>query len=134
VLDLELSACNAYSGSLFLVQGSRGTLKGDESSLTWKYFKPAEAPALKLDTRPLRNEKGEPVYCREKLTFYEEFWDADRGDRNTRDGFAEKGLAYYRSLHANFTEGAGFAVKPGEVMLQMKVIGAAHAQNKAVFK
>jgi predicted dehydrogenase len=134
-VDLELSACNAYPGSLFLVQGTQGTLKGNETSLTWKYFKPAETPALKLDTRPLRNEKGEPVYCREKLNFYEESWNADTKDRNPHEyDFTEKGLAYYRALHANFSESADFAVKHGEVMLQMKVMGAAHAQNKGVFR
>jgi predicted dehydrogenase len=134
VVDLELSACNAYPGSLFLVQGSQGTLKGNESSLTWKYFKPAETPALKLDTRPLRNEKGEPVYCREKLNFYEETWNVDTGNRNPHEyDFTEKGLAYYRSLHANFCSGTDFAVKHEEVMLQMKVMGAAHRQNKEVF-
>jgi predicted dehydrogenase len=132
--DLELSSCNAFPGSLFLIQGTQGTLKGNETSLSWKYFKPAETPPLKLDPRPLRNERCEPLYCREKLNLYEESWNADVGDRNPHEyDFTEKGLAYYRALHANFQGGADFPVKNEEVMLQMKVMGAAHRQNQGLF-
>jgi predicted dehydrogenase len=134
VVDLELSSCNAYQGYLFLIQGTQGTLKGNETTLSWKYFKPAETPALKLDPRPLRNEQCEPLYCREKLTFYEETWNADIGGRNPHEyDFTEKGLAFYRSLYANFVSGADFVIKHEQVLLQMKVMGAAHAQNKDVF-
>jgi predicted dehydrogenase len=134
VVDLELSSCNTYPGNLFLVQGTQGTLKGNETSLSWKYFKPAETPALRLDPRPLRNEKGEPLYCREKLNFYEETWNADLGSRDPHEyDFTEKGLNYYRNLHANFTTGAEFIIKNEQVLLQMKVMGAAHAQNKKLF-
>ena len=132
--DIELSACNAYPVQLLLIQGTRGTLKGDEKSLLWKYFKPEETAPLVLDTRPLRNEKGEPVYCREKLNFYEESWTADCGNQNPFEyDFNEKGLAYYRSLHASFTGNTDFAIKNEQVMLQMKVMGAAHAQNEKLF-
>ncbi|MDR0877620.1 MAG: Gfo/Idh/MocA family oxidoreductase [Treponema sp.] len=134
VVDLELSASNAYPTDLFHVQGTQGSLKGSETSFTWKYFKPEETSALKLDTRPLRNEKCEPLYCREKLNFYEETWNADIGGRNPHEyDFTEKGLAYYRGLHANFLNGADFAIKHEQVLLQMKVMGAAHAQNKKLF-
>ena len=134
MIDLQLSSCNTYPTQLLLVQGTQGTLKGNETSLNWKYFKPAEETPLKLDTRPLRNEKGEPVYCREKLSFYEESWIADTGGRTPHEyDFTERGLAYYRALHANFSGGADFAVKNEHLLLQMKVIGAAHAQNRGLF-
>jgi predicted dehydrogenase len=133
-VDLELSACNAFPGKLFLVQGTQGTLTGSETSFTWKYFKPAETPAIKLDPKPLRNENCEPLYCREKLNFSEETWNADIGERNPHEyDFTEKGLAYYRGLHANFLNNTDFAVKTEQVMLQMKVMGMAHARNKALF-
>jgi predicted dehydrogenase len=133
--DIELSACNTYPTQLLLLQGTKGTLKGNETSLNWKYFKAEEAVPLKLDTRPQRNEKGEPVYCREKLSFYEESWTADFGARTPHEyDFTERGLAYYRALHANFTEGKDFAIKDEQLLLQMKVIGTAHAQNKGLFK
>ena len=135
VVDLELTASNAFPLQPFLVQGTQGTLTGSVTSLTWKYFKPAEVTPLKLDTRPLRNEKGEPIYCGEKLTIHEEKWEQTLGGTNPREYDSnEKGLAYYRALHANFTSGADFAVKNEQVMLQMKVMGAAHAQNKTLFR
>jgi predicted dehydrogenase len=134
-VDLELSACNAFPNDLFLIQGTRGTLKGSETSFIWKYFKPSETPPLKLDTRPLRNEQCEPLYCREKLNFYEESWNADIGNRNPHEyDFTEKGLTFYRSLYANFFGGADFEIKNEQVMLQMKVMGMAHARNKALFR
>ena len=133
--DIQLSSCNAFPVQLLLVQGTQGTMKGNETSLSWKYFKPQEATPLKLDTRPLRNEKGEPLYCREKLNFYEESWTPELGSRSPHEyDFTEKGLAYYRALYANFTSGVDFAVKNEHLLLQMNVMGSAHAQNKGLFK
>jgi predicted dehydrogenase len=137
VADIELTASNAYANkdNLFLIQGTQGTLKGHDTTLTWKYFKPSETEPLKLDLRPLRDEKGEPIYCREKLNFHEESWTADVGTRTPSEyDFTERGLAYYRALHASFTGNTEFDVKNEQLMLQMKVMEAAHAQNKELFK
>jgi predicted dehydrogenase len=135
LFDLEHSASNAYPSQRYLVQGTQGTLKGNETSLAWKYFKPAEASPLKLDPRPLRDGNGIPVYCKEQLKYYEDSWNADVGTRSpTEYDETEQGLGYYRSLHDSFTGGADFAIKNEQVMLQMKVMGAAHAQNKGLFQ
>jgi len=132
--DLQFSACNAYAADDFHIHGTQGTLKGGESSLKWKYYKPAEAAPIKLETRPLRNEKGEPVYCREKLSFYEEEWKVNPGDQSPQQyQFNEKGLTYYKKLHAALTSGADFPIKNEQVLLQMKVIEEAHAQNSKLF-
>ena len=134
VADLQFSACNAFPFEPFLIHGTQGTLKGSETSLTWKYFKPAEAVPLELETSPLRNEKGEPIYCREKLNIHEESWKVDSGTMTPQQyEFNVKGMTYYRGLHANFSGGADFDVKNEQVLLQMKVIGAAHAQNRKLF-
>jgi predicted dehydrogenase len=134
LIDIEHTASNGYPTQLYQVQGTNGTLKGSGTSLAWKYFKPSEETPLKLDTRPLRNEKGEPVYCREKLKLYEDSWNADVGSQNPHEYDADQqGLSYYRALHANFTSNADFPVKHEHIMLQMKVMGAAHAQNKGLF-
>lgn len=135
MIDLELSASNAFPNQLFLIHGTHGSLKGNETTLTWKYFNPAEVKPLMLDTHPLRNENGEPVYCREKLKIYEENWSAEIGTREPHEyDFIEKGLAFYHALYANFTDNTDFDIKLEQVMLQMKVIGTAHAQNKKLFE
>ena len=135
LIDLELTASNAYPSKQFLVQGTQGTLSGSSTSLSWKYFKPSELTPLKLDTRPLRNEKGEPVYCSEKLPLHEENWSVDAGDRAPNEyDFTERGLAYYRNLYDNITGDAEFAIKNEQLLLQMKVMEAAHTQNKELFK
>ena len=134
VVDIELTASNAFPGSPILIQGTQGTLAGSVTSFSWKYFKPEETPALKLDTRPLRNEKGEPVYCSEKLNIHEESWTPDLGNQSPHQyDFTEKGLAFYRALHDSFVNNKDFFIKNEEVLLQMKVMGEAHAQNKGLF-
>ena len=132
VLDLVHTSCNAFPSQFFLVQGTQGTLKGDTKSLAWKFFKPEEAPPLKLDTQPMRNEKGEPIYCSEQLKFYEEGWQAGTGNHGSDE--VNEGLAYYRALHASFTRNDEFAVKNEHLMLQMKVMEEAYAQNRDLFK
>ncbi|MCL2833551.1 MAG: Gfo/Idh/MocA family oxidoreductase [Treponema sp.] len=132
--DLQFSACNAFPSQTFLIHGTQGTLYGSETSLKWKYFKPLEAPPLKLEPGTLRNEKGEPIYCREKLEFYEDSWTMDSGSLAPQQfEFNAKGLTYYRALHASLTAGAEFPIKNEQVMLQMKVFGSAHAQNTRLF-
>ena len=118
-----------------MVQGTQGTLKGSETSLLWKYFKPEEAAPIKLTTLTLKNEKGEPIYCREKLNFYEESWKAEPGIKSPGEYDAdEQGFGYYRALHKSFVNNEEFAITHEHLMLQMKVMGAAHAQNKNLFK
>ena len=134
MIDIEHTASNAYPTQLYHVQGTNGTLKGSVSSLNWKYFKPEEAGPLKLDPRPLRNEKGEPVYCSEKLNFYEDSWTLDAGTEKP-GAFDEniQGLSYYRALYNSFINDQEFDVKNEQVLLQMKIMGAAFAQNKGLF-
>ncbi|MCL2833749.1 MAG: Gfo/Idh/MocA family oxidoreductase [Treponema sp.] len=124
--ELEMSAGNAYPSQLFTIHGTNGTMKGNDSSLTWKYFIPSEATPLKLDLRPLRNENCEPLYCREKLNFYEENW-------NENKDTPDKAVSYYRALYDSIVNGSEFPVKAEQVLLQMKVMGEAHAQNSKLF-
>lgn len=124
--ELEMSSCNAFPSQLFLVHGTNGTLKGNDSAFAWKYFRPSETKPLKLDLRPLRNEKGEPVYCSEKLVIHEENW--------TDDKSTDRELDYYRELHSSITRNTVFNVRNEQVLQQMKVIGEAHTQNSALFK
>ena len=53
VIDVEMSNCCAYPQDAWLVMGTQGTLvSADRREVRWKYFDPAEAPPLALDTNP----------------------------------------------------------------------------------
>jgi predicted dehydrogenase len=127
VVDIEISSCHAYAPKTFLVQGTHGTLYGGTDHLDWTYYRDDENPPPPLQTRPLRNEKGEPLYCREKLVRHTDSWDAAGPD------FDEKGKGFYIALYETLVNGAPFAVTSEQVKQQLQVIDQAHAQNRALF-
>ena len=127
VLDIEISSCNGFGDYTYLVQGTRGSLKGTSAKLEWKYYLENEAPEQHLTLTPLKGKDGEPIYCREKLPLHTGAWEASGED------FNEKGLAYYRALYDTFVNGADFPIKNEQVALQMRVMQEAHAQNRALF-
>lgn len=127
VADIEISACNAFADCTFLIQGTRGTLKGGPQRLLWRYYSDTEAPAQRLIEEPLRGERGEPIYCGEKLPMREGEWSTDAND------FDEKGLGFYRALYDTYVHGAEFPITSAQVALQMHVMHEAHAQNKPLF-
>lgn len=126
LLDVEISSANGYCPHTYLVQGTRGCLVGDTSRLDWKYYREEEAPAHQVTKEPLRNERGEPIYCGEKLPMHEACWMASGEEK---DDFNCKGLAFYRSLHRHITEGAPFEIQLDQVRRQIAVIEEAHRQN-----
>lgn len=128
LLDVEISSANAYCPHTYLVQGTRGCLVGDTSHLEWKYYQEEEAPAHQVTKEPLRNEKGEPIYCGEKLPLHQDSWTAT-GEET--DDFNCKGLAFYRSLYRHLTEGTAFEIQLDQVRKQIAVIEEAHRQNDA---
>jgi predicted dehydrogenase len=131
LFDLVHSHSNAYPTQLYMVQGTNGTLKGDLTWLDWKYYKPDEANPVKVASEPIRNEKGEPVYCSEPLKFYEESWKAEENDNQAE---VNEGLIFYRAVHASLTNNEEFPIKDEHLMLQMKVMEAAYNQNKKLFE
>ncbi len=126
VADIEISASNAYSDHTYLIQGTRGTLKGG-GKLQWKYYVESEEEIRNLILEPLRDETGKPIYCREKLHIHEETWEATGTDANEGN---TKGLAYYRALHADLNGGAPIEIKHEQIYLQMRVMEESHRQNE----
>jgi scyllo-inositol 2-dehydrogenase (NADP+) len=129
--DIEITSCNAFREDTFLIQGTKGTLKGNTKHLDWKYYIPENEPERPVTTIPLRDENGEPIYCREKLTIHEASWDAS-GEQENDGNF--KGLAFYRSLYRALVENVPFEIDNSHIMLQMKVMEEAHKQNTDLFK
>ncbi|MBR4664716.1 MAG: Gfo/Idh/MocA family oxidoreductase, partial [Lentisphaeria bacterium] len=52
-IDMEVSRCCMFPGNTFNIYGTNGGLKANGDEITWRYFKPDEAPEQKLVKEPL---------------------------------------------------------------------------------
>ena len=127
VVDVEISSCNAYSDYNYLIQGTRGTIKGSTKRLDWKYYIDEDEEPRTLTLEPLRNKKGEPVYCSEKLAFHVGEWELDKTES---DDFNMKGLEFYKRLYESIVNQTAFPITSGQVLKQIKVIEESHRQNQ----
>ena len=114
-----------FPGNTFNIYGTCGGLKASGDEIVWRYFNPAEAPAQKLIKEPLEKEGRLPVYCGEKLHFYEEHWKAPEYAL----GFDNWGTKYYENIYEAFTKGAPLVVSLAQVKRQIRVIEECHRQN-----
>ncbi len=124
LIDLMISSCNPYPCFTYRIQGENGGLKGDMQDIEWKYYDLNEAPDQKLIRESLRNDKGYPMYCSEKLTWHTEKWHNDGSG-----AFDNAVNSYYSMIYDHFTEGRELTVKPEQVIQQIAVIEEAHRQN-----
>ena len=124
--DIEITSCNTYSDYTYLVQG-QGNLKRTTKKLDWKYYIDSDEKEQSLTIEPLGNEKGEPIYCSEKLTFHEESWSVEGAEA---DDFNAKGLTLYRELSRCIVDNQKFLITEEQVLKQIQVIEEAHKQNE----
>ena len=124
-IDMEVSRCCMYPGNTFNIYGTNGGLKANGDEITWRYFKPEEAPEQKLVKEPLEKEGRLPVYCSEKLGFYEEHWKAPESAL----GFDDWGTKYYKNIYDAYTKGTPLVVSLAQVKRQIRVIEECHRQN-----
>ena len=124
LIDLEISSCDAYTGPLYQVQGTRGGLKAQMTQIDWRYFKQEEAPQQALLREPLQSEEGLPLYCSENLTWYEESW-------STKDANVFSGAVYrfYDNIYSHLTEQNPLLITADQVEKQITVIERCHQQN-----
>ena len=123
MVDLEISSCSHYNPFTYQVYGSQGSLAGTMSHIDWKYFKPEEAPPLKLIEGPMPNR----AYCSEQLIWHEEKWDTpEEAAKNMFDYMATR---LYGNVYDAIVSGAEFEVKLEQVRQQIAVIEEAHRQN-----
>ncbi|MFK7695476.1 Gfo/Idh/MocA family protein [Paenibacillus sp. HJGM_3] len=130
-IDLEISSCSVYPRAQFTIQGTNGGLTGNSSKLTWKYFKPDEAPKQELITQPLVDKNGNPAYCSEQLTWYEDNWEnvAPEG----MNAFEVMTNTLYKKLYATMTEGAAPEITPEQIRQQMAVMQECRRQNPHIY-
>lgn len=71
LVDLEISAIDAYSPFNIKIQGTKGTYIATPSSFEYKYIADGENPVRQIIEKSLKNEDGKPMYCSEKLINHE---------------------------------------------------------------
>ena len=131
VAEIEISACFGFGKDTYQVHGTRGCLTGTDKGLSWKYYRDDEVAPLKLHTQPLRDDQGQPIYCREKLPVHEETWQPNEWEA---DAFNAKGLNFYNALYDTLTAGAPFLITNEQILLQMAVTEEAYWQNEELFQ
>jgi len=129
-VSIEISSCDAYPRGLYVVYGTQGGLKASFTEVTWKYYKPSEAPRRRVTTTPIHNPDGTPAYCTESLTWHEEKWSVPD---DQRDLFRTIGCAFYRMLYNHMVEGKPLEITPEQVRQQIAVIEECHRQNPHIW-
>ena len=67
IVDIEISSIDAYSDYTLKIQGARGTFKATPDKYEMTYICDGENPERPVEEKFLSDEKGEPIYCGEKL-------------------------------------------------------------------
>jgi len=123
LVDLEISSCNHYADYTYLIEGSYGTLKATTSHISYRYYRPEEAPGRELIRESLEGEGGVPVYCHEELPIHEEEEDV-KG--SAFDAAVE---AYYNNIYNHLTAGEELVIKPEKIRRVVAVMEEVHRQN-----
>lgn len=123
VIDIEVSALDAFCPYNIKIQGSKGTYQCTGSEYKVKYIPDGENPEKPVVTGFLADEDGFPIYCRENLVTCEESgtYDGDAFDLGTK--------RFYESVYDNLTTGAPLAVRPEYAAQAISFIETVHAQN-----
>ncbi|MBV7335616.1 Gfo/Idh/MocA family oxidoreductase [Chloroflexi bacterium TSY] len=111
LVEINITHVCAYPQQTWLVMGTQGSMVCQGKEARWKYFDPAEAPPLVLDTTPTVDRS----YNREELPWKEESVELI----NDSAGEVQN---LYRSIFASIREGAPLAVTPESVRHQIAVL------------
>lgn len=112
LIDVEMANTCAYPQDAWLVMGTQGTLvSSNRREIRWKYFDPAEAPPLVLDTKPTP-DRG---YNSETLPWKEETC-------TIGFNFGESMEPLYSDLYAAIRTGAPLAITPASVRRQVEIL------------
>ena len=124
-VDIEVNSADAYASDyVFKIFGTKGTLISSNSDYKLKYIPDFSVyPQRPVIRESLSNEKGNPIYCSEKLEFAEE------GGAITGTSFDSAVEKFYRMLYASVMEGKPLEVTPEMAAQVIGVIETCHAQN-----
>lgn len=123
IVDIEISAIDAYTDYMLLLQGTRGTMKSTPVKYDMKYIVDGENPPRAVVEGTLFNNEGEPTFCSEKLICHESSGDYDG------NAFDVGTASIYENVYYAITEGRALAVPPEHSAMSIGVIEKAHADN-----
>ena len=128
LVDIEINSMDAYSPYNLKIIGTHGTFKCTPKSAEMTYTVDGENPEQPLQEEFLKDENGDPMYCKEQLIKHTE--------EITFDGTAfDIGTAkLYESLYHKIVDGTPMQVTPEMAAAIISVIETAHAQNPMTMK
>lgn len=128
LIDIEISAIDAYSPYTLKIQGTKGTYMATPAKYEMTYLVDGENPARPVVETFLENEAKEPVYCSEKLVKHvvAEDYSGTAFDIGT--------ASLYEQLYYYITENKPMTVTPAMAADVISVIETVHAQNPLPLK
>lgn len=124
LVDIEISAVDAFSDFTLKIQGTRGTFKCTPAKYSMKYIVDGENVERPYIEESIRGEDHEPIYCKEELITHTE-----EGEY-TGDAFGMATALFYESLYFALTEGKPIAVTPETASAVIGIIEKVHADNR----
>ncbi len=123
VVDVEISSIDPFTDYNIKLQGSKGALKSTPRTYKLRYIADGENPPRPVIEQPLSDEKGNPLYCSEKLITHDE--------EGAYDGTAfDVGTAgIYEDIYFALTENKPLRVTPEQSAMVIKVIETAHKNS-----
>ena len=124
VVDIEIICSDAFKGDFsFKLIGTYGTFSSMHDSYKMKYFDPSKVEARPVIREPLSDEKGMPIYCKEKLDIIEENGEIS----GTQFDVAVR--EFYEMLYDTIVNGKPLEVKAEYGAEIVRVIETCHAMN-----
>lgn len=128
LIDIEISAIDAYPTDMIKVQGAKGTLRATPNAYEMTYICDGENPPRPVVEEFLKDGDGNPIYCREELVKHIEA-------SNFNGTAFDIGTArLYEQLYYKITEGREMTVTPEQAAQIISVIEAVHAENPLPLK
>ena len=128
LVDIEISAMDAYSDYTLKLQGTKGTFKCTTDSYKMTYICDGENPERPVEETFLKDENGEPIYCSEKLIKHVE------EDKFNGTAFDTGTSEFYKQLYFKLTDGTPMTVTPEMAAMVISVIERVHAENPLPLK
>lgn len=131
-VEVLISGYLAYpQGDMYSISGTRGGLKGNPNSLTWKYYDKDQAP--KQDFWKTWSEKRQ--YTSEKLPWIENHWEIPaeiaHGNKSgyTIPSYEIAVKTFYDNIASAIRDGSELLITIPQVRRQIAVIEECHRQN-----
>ncbi|MFA6569095.1 MAG: Gfo/Idh/MocA family oxidoreductase [Victivallales bacterium] len=131
-VEVLISGYLAYpQGDMYSISGTRGGLKGNPNSLTWKYYDKAQAP--EQDFWKTWSEKRK--YTSETLPWIENHWEVPaeiaQGNKSgyTIPSYEIAVKTFYDNIASALRDGSELLITIPQVRRQIAVIEECHRQN-----